>query len=373
MAFSASTLEAETRDLLALHLVPGLGPRLTKALLARFGSATGVLAATAHELRTVPHIGEKTAADLAAAFRTADVEKELELIERHQVHLVRLGTAEYPGPLSNIPDPPQLLYLRGSLTEADRTAVAVVGSRSCTSYGRRIATRLAEGLARAGFTVVSGLARGIDREAHCGALSAGGRTIAVLAGGLSRIYPPEHADLAEEIVASGALLSESPMSMEPLAGMFPARNRLISGLCRGVVVVEAAEKSGALISARHAAEQGREVFAVPGPVDSAASGGTLKLLRSGATLVRDAADILEAFGTAAVPRAVSRPAPAAVPQVPLSPTQQQIWDSLSHEPTPADLLVQRTNLPVAEVGAILLTLEMRGLVRRLPGNRYERV
>src|SRR5207247_2643174 len=167
------------------------------------------------------------------------------------------------------------------------------GSRSCTSYGRRIAERIGHDLARAGWTVVSGLARGIDGAAHRGALQAGGRTLAVLAGGLSRIYPPEHQDLAAEVAASGALLTEAPMRMEPMAALFPQRNRIISGLSRAVVIVEAADKSGALITARLAAEQGREVFAVPGPVDSAASAGSLHLLRQGAKLVRNADDILE--------------------------------------------------------------------------------
>ncbi len=369
MSAWAATLDPETRDLLALHLLPGLGPRLTKALLERFGSAAQVLVASAMELGEVPHIGDTVAHKLVEAMQGLSLDRELELLDKHQTRLVGQHSAEFPPSLKTISDPPALLYVRGGLVEADKNAVAVVGSRHCTSYGRRIAERLAEGLARAGWTVISGLARGIDAAAHRGALNAGGRTIAVLAGGLSSIYPPEHADLAEEIAAVGALVSESPMGLAPMAGLFPARNRLISGMSRGVVVVEAPQKSGALVTARHAAEQGRDVFAVPGPVDSPASSGTLQLLKDGANLVRDADDILNTWGEA---RRTARTTPAAAPPPVLSGLQLRIWESLSSEPVHADDLVQRLEVGAAELGATLLLLEMQGLIRRLPGNRYER-
>ena len=190
---------------------------------------------------------------------------------KRQIRLLVKDATDYPASIGSIPDPPLLLYIRGELTPADAVAVAMVGSRQCTDYGRRIAARLAGGLARAGATVISGLARGIDGVAHRAALEAKGRTVAVLAGGLSRIYPPEHKDLADQVAASGALLTESSMAQEPLPGLFPARNRLISGLSRVVIVVEAGEGSGALHTAHHAAEQGRTVMAVPGPVDAIAS------------------------------------------------------------------------------------------------------
>src|SRR5437867_9368839 len=286
-------VDAELRALLALHLVPGLGPRLTAALLKRFGSAQAAVHAGQEELRQVPHIGDKLAHDLHQAFRDTDASAELDLIARHHVHLLTLGTAEYPKALATIYDPPHLLYVKGSLILEDAKAVAIVGSRQCTSYGRRMAERLATGLAHKAYTVISGLARGIDAAAHHGALQAGGRTLAVLAGGLSKIYPPEHAELAQEIEAAGALISEAGMAMEPLAHLFPPRNRLISGLAQGVVIVEAAERSGALITARQAAEQGRTVFAVPGPVDSPASAGTHMLIRQGAILVRGVEDLIE--------------------------------------------------------------------------------
>lgn len=358
---------SDLRDLLALHLVPGIGPRLTAALLERFGSAGAVRRAGPDQLRTVPHIGDKLSGDLSQALRKVDVAGEEELMARHNVRVLALGGEGYPSPLSNIPDPPHLLYVRGTLEERDRNAVAVVGSRHCTAYGRRVAERLAAGLAQKGFTVVSGLARGIDAAAHRGALQAGGRTLAVLANGLSRIFPPEHADLAREVEAGGALLTEASMAMEPLAGMFPARNRIISGLSRGVIVVEAAERSGALITARHAAEQGRAMFAVPGPVDSAASAGALRLLRDGATLVRGVEDVIEELDGVAA----ARPAAAAVPPG-LDDAQRRVWDFLGEQPRHVDDMARHLNLAVHELTGMLMVLEMKKVIRRLPGNTYER-
>jgi DNA processing protein len=382
-------LDEETRALLTLHLLPGLGPRLTAALLGRFGSATKVLSASAAELAEVPRLPRDLAERVAVALRNRDVESELELIAQHGVRLIRHEHDEFPKALCTIPDPPRLLYVRGELRAEDQQAVAIVGSRSCTPYGRRMAERLAQGLARAGYTVVSGLARGIDAVAHRAALAAGGRTLAVLAGGLARIYPPEHTDLAEEIVRSGALLSESPMQVQPLPQMFPQRNRIISGLVRGVVVVEAGDRSGALLTAHHAVEQGREVFAVPGPADSEASAGTLKLLRDGAVLVRDTRDILEALD--ALPsltagndaerekttRTTIKPVSPAAPRKdhpPLTETQKKLFAVWSSEPIQqGDDLVARSGLSVSEVSQALMLLEMHGRIRRLPGNRFERL
>jgi DNA processing protein len=365
----SSSYSAEIRALLALHLVPGLGPRLTAALLERFGSATAVLEMPAARLREVLYLGEKLAEDLSQAVHGVNVDREIERMEQHQVRLLALGTPDYPAVLTNLPDPPHLLYLRGQLTQADARAVAIVGSRSCTAYGKRVVEKLANGLTRVGYTIISGLARGIDGAAHRGALAAGGRTLAILAGGLSRIYPPEHIDLAKEVQNSGALLSEAAMEQEPLPAMFPARNRLISGLARAVVIVEAADKSGALITAKHAGEQGRPVFAVPGPVDSVASAGSNRLIRQGAVLVRGVEDILEELdgvsGGASAAEAVE-------PPTGLDATQQQVWNCLGEQPRHLDELVQQLRLSVPEVSGALLTLEMKKTVRRLPGNRYER-
>jgi DNA processing protein len=265
------------------------------------------------------------------------------------------------------------------VSAADARAVALVGSRHCTDYGRRMAARLATGLAHAGVTVVSGLARGIDGIAHRAALQAGGRTLAVLAGGLSRIYPPEHKDLASEVEAAGAILSESRMGQESMPGLFPVRNRIISGLSAVVVVVEAAERSGALATAHHAADQGRTAMAVPGPVDAEASGGCHALLRQGAVLCRGVEDVLEELNgvsaqVAAEKKAASvpaKPAPPASPPPGLDDVQGRIWEQLA-EPCHLDQLVQRLGLTVPQVSGALMMMEMKKVVRRLPGNRYER-
>jgi DNA processing protein len=228
-------------------------------------------------------------------------------------------------------------------------------------------------LAQAGFTIISGLARGIDGCAHLGALQAKGRTLAVLAGGLAKIYPPEHTDLAEEIIQSGALITESAMRMEPMAGMFPARNRIISGLARAVVVVEAGNKSGALITASHAAEQGRDVFAIPGPVDSPASEGTLELIRKGAKIIRNADDILEDL-RGIVPKKSAKKSEGSVPlPLPdLNEFQQRIWNFLSDGPKHVDELTRLLAVPVGELSSNLLLMEMKRIIRRLPGNTFER-
>ena len=371
-------------DHLALALVPGLGPKLTAALLERFGSPAAALRATADELLEIPHIGEKLAPALAAALRTVDVGPERALLARHNVRPVPLGFAGYPAPLAAVSAPPPLLYFRGAWTEADAGAIGIVGSRACTAYGRKIAEQLARDLVRAGFTIISGLARGIDGVAHRAALDAGGRTIAVLAGGLSKIYPPEHAELADEIAGRGALVTETPMTVEPQPGMFPARNRIISGLSRAIIVVEANAKSGALITATHAGEQGREVFAVPGPVDSGASAGCLELLRKGARLIRNADDVIEDLkGIAAAdfshlerPRQraeVADPPPAPVPPpVPvLDAAQQRVFDALGAK-RHADELVRELGVSAGELARTLMQLELKKVVRRLPGNFYER-
>lgn len=383
-------------DHLALALVPGLGPKLTAALLERFGSAAAALRASANELLTVPHIGEKLAKALADGLRSVNIQPELSLLEKHGVKAVPLGFPGYPSPLTLVPAPPPLLYFRGEWVETDTNAIGIVGSRSCTAYGRKMAEQLARELVRAGFTIISGLARGIDGVAHRAALDAGGRTIAVLAGGLSEIYPPEHHDLAEEVAKRGGLVTETPMTVAPQPGMFPARNRIISGLSRAVIIVEANAKSGALITATHASEQGREVFAVPGAADSAASAGCLDLIRKGARLVRNADDVIEDLqgisgqetggskqeaanrgqesGASLTPD--SRPltpdsCPPTPERAPLDATQQRVFDALATR-RHADELVRELSLSAGDLSRTLMQLELMKRVRRLPGNFYER-
>ncbi len=369
---------AEIRDLLAIHLTPGVGPRLASALLERFDSPAAVLRATIAELCDVPHIGPKLAQYLTRAAGNPEIDVEIERVAKSQVSLLVKGAADYPASIASIPDPPLLLYVRGELTPADDVAVALVGSRQCTEYGRRIAARLATGLARAGATVISGLARGIDGVAHRAALQAGGRTVAVLAGGLSRIYPPEHKELADQAAASGALITESSMAQEPLPGLFPARNRLISGMSRVVIVVEAGEGSGALHTAHHAAEQGRTVMAVPGPVDAAASAGCNALIRDGVALCRNVEDVLEELhGVSVVEQAAKtdagpKPKVEKAPPPSLSDEQRRVWDFLAGGTKTVDEMAQQLGLTAQQLGAGLMMMEMKRVVRRLPGNRYER-
>ena len=361
--------------LVRLTMIPGVGPKTCRALLGEFGSAAKVLEAAESRLREVPGVGSRLAGAIARASREVDAEGELDLCRRRGVRVIGRGDPGYPPLLAEIPDPPSLLYVRGSIEPADQLSIAIVGSRKCTPYGLRIAERLASSLARVGLTVVSGLARGIDAAAHRGALAAGGRTIAVLANGLGEVYPPEHEDLASEVASRGALLSESPMGQSPLAGLFPQRNRVISGLSLGVVVVEATPRSGSLSTAKHAAEQNREVFAVPGPVDSLPSRGCHHLIRDGARLVETVDDILEELGPL-VKEVKAKPDEPAIrhpAELSLSDQERTLLGRLGDQGASVDELIVGSGLTASQVMATLSVLEMRRLVRRLPGPRFLRV
>ncbi len=379
-------IPAALRSHLKLALVPGLGPKRTRAILDHFGTADAALMATVAQLQQVPLIGADLAAKFAAAFKTVDETAEWELLKTHGVSVALPDDPAYPERLAAIDDAPPLLYYRGGWRPSDADAVGIVGSRACTSYGLKMAERIAGDLAKAGWCVVSGLARGIDGAAHKGALKAGGRTVAVLAGGLSRIYPPEHDGLAAQVAAQGALLTETPLTVQPQPGMFPARNRIISALSRGIVVIEANAKSGALITATHAAEQGREVFALPGNADSAASAGCHELIRKGVRLVRSADDIIEDLRGIAPPdpprridppekrRPLLDPPAAPTPTEPppgLDDLQRRVWDALD-SPKHADVLSRELGVPAHELTGVLTKMEMRRAVRRLPGNTFER-
>lgn len=372
--------DQDLRDQVRLACLPGVGSRLRRLLLERFGSPQGVFAATEAEIAGVARIGPALARRIAtAADDEAAADAVLALCRDRDVGIVREGAPGYPGLLARIDDPPGLLFTRGTFLPCDALAVAIVGARHATPYGLKVAERLAGGLARAGYTVVSGLARGIDAAAHRGALAAGGRTIAVLGSGVLNVYPPEHADLACDVIASGALVSELPPLMEPTAGTFPQRNRIVSGLSLGVVVVQAAERSGALITARLAGEQGREVFAVPGEIDCRMSRGSHRLLRDGAKLVEHVDDILEEFGplfetaTTADGRAVH-----AAAELQLGDIERQVltaYDTAAGGgtgPVAIDDLIEATALASSQVLATLCALEMRRLIRRLPGNQVAR-
>jgi DNA processing protein len=361
-------------DLIHLTSVAGVGPHTCRSLLDRFGSPGRALSATLSELSSVAGVGPKLARAISRARTEFDAAAELALCRRADVSLVARGDARYPAALENIPDPPVLLYAKGAIEPKDELAIAIVGSRRCTPYGLRMAERLAAALARTGFTVVSGLARGIDSAAHRGALAAGGRSIAVLANGLSSIYPAEHEDLAQALAGSGAILSEMPMRQVPLPGLFTQRNRIISGIALGVVVVEATPRSGSLSTARHAVEQNRDVFAVPGPADSLSSRGCHRLLRDGATLVETVDDIIAQLGPLSHEIQQGQTlAPVRHPaELALSDAERSLLGQLDDTPAGVDELIARTRLTAAQVLATLSVLEVKRMAKRLPGHRFVR-
>jgi DNA processing protein len=354
-------------------LVPGVAPRLRQSLLERFGSARDVLAAAPSDLREVPGIGTKISRAIVEARNGTEAEELIEECRRSDLALLLPRDDRYPRLLKEIPDPPGVLFVRGEMLPRDGLAIAIVGTRHATHYGLTQAERLASGLARAGYTIVSGLARGIDAAAHRGALAAGGRTVGVLGSGVLNIYPPEHQKLAAAVIENGALVSESAPHSAPFSGAFPQRNRIISGLSLGVIVVEAPPSSGALSTAKHAREQGREVFAVPGRVDSRVSRGCHGLIRDGAKLVESIDDVLEELGplVEATPTATGQPIrhPA---ELNLNEIEQQVLAGISAEPATIDQVIATSRLPPPQVLATLSVLEMRRLVRRLSGGMVAR-
>jgi DNA processing protein len=361
----------------AMALIPGVGARTFHRLLQRFGSPEQVFGAARRSLEEIP--GLKPTSIEAIKSRTgveASTRRELARIRDLNLRLLRWGTPEYPPLLSNISDPPALLYVKGHLAAADRRAVAVVGSRHPSGYGLTVCKKLCVELAWQGWTVVSGMARGIDSAAHLGALEGGGRTLAVLGTGLDVVYPTENRKLYERIAASGAVISELPLGTPPDPGNFPVRNRLISGLALGVVVVEATAKSGSLITARMALEQGRQVFAVPGPLDREGVAGPHRLIKEGAKLVERAADITEELTPMVGPGTGGGPScrehDEGAPGVPLAERERKVWDLLGVEPLHIDPIARQVGLSVAQAAEVLLRLELMGLVKQLPGTLFVR-
>lgn len=367
-------VDAATRDLVQLSLVEGVGPRTLHALVAHFGGATAVLAASGAALREVPGVGARISAAILRARDEIDVQAELAACRQRGVRILTQAQGQYPARLLEIVDPPAVLFARGTVEPRDALAVAIVGSRHATRYGARQAERLAGGLARAGFTIVSGLARGIDGVAHRAALEAGGRTLAVLGSGVGNVYPPEHRELGEQVAAAGALLSELPVLAPPTSGAFPQRNRLISGLSLAVIVVEASDRSGALITARHAGEQGRDVLAVPGPVDSRMSHGCHRLIRDGATLIESVDDVIESLGPLPLPAVTAAGEEIHHPaELQLNEQERRVLDAIGSEATAIDAVIAAAELPAQQVLATLSVLEMRRLVARVSGQFVARV
>ncbi len=361
-------LEAK-RYWIALTLIPNLSPRKFHILLENFSSPQEIWEAPLAKLKEIPGFAE-SAETFCAHRQRADLEKALEQIARLQLTVITLEDARYPEPLRAIADPPPVLYLRGNYSEKDTLAIALVGTRDATPYGRRVAQQLAGELGRVGFTIVSGLAEGIDTAAHRGALKAGARTIAVIGSGFARLYPQSNQKLLEEIVSNGCAMTEFAPEVAPERWTFPQRNRIISGLSRGVVVVEAPAESGALITARWALEQNREVFAVPGSIFSEAQRGCHKLIKDGAKLVESVTDILEEFKDLRVLFQVRKEKPTPAPKLQLSPLQEKILSVLEFEPTHFDEIVSKTGLSVGEVSEGLLTLTLQGAVQELEGKHY---
>ncbi len=363
--------DAERRALVALSLVPGVGPSRVRALLAALGSARGVLAAPAGRLVRVEGVGRKTAAAIRAADADAEVDRQFRRAEAVGARLVALADDEYPARLREIYDPPPFLWVRGRLTDADARAVAVVGTRKATDAGLRAAERFGAGLAEAGVTVVSGLAYGIDVAAHRAALAAGGRTVAVLGSGVDRIYPSRHGPVVRDILDrdAGAVVSEFPLGTAPDASNFPRRNRIVSGMSVAVLVAEAREAGGALLTAAMALEQNREVLAAPASVFSEMQ-GTNRLIQKGyAALAVSVADVLAAvdpqLGTEAPPRAEAPP-PS------LTGIERSLYDVLTAEPVPLDAVCARSGVDASSALVYLLQLEFKGLVRQLSGKQFYR-
>jgi DNA processing protein len=351
---------------MALRNVTGIGPVRFDRLLTAFGSIRAAWEAEQTALARV--LDRRSLESLIAYRRAADPEGDYAALRAEGIDVVTLRHDSYPDLLREVPGPPPVLFLRGALVVEDRRAVAIVGTRRLSSYGREMARTLARDLAQAGVTIVSGLARGVDGIAHAAALDAGGRTIAVLGNGVRGVYPPEHRQLADRIAGQGAVLSDFHPDAPPDGPNFPARNRLISGLSLGVVVVEAPMRSGALITVDFAADQGRDVFAVPGSVLSPASAGCNRILRDGARPVRSADDVLEDLRLGEAPQQLPLESVAA-----LDEESRRVLATLTGEALHIDEIGAVAGIPIANLSAILMTLELQGFVRNVGAQYYARV
>ncbi len=355
-------------------MLPGLGPRTLSCLLEQFGDAQAVLAASGPELASVRGVGPKLIHAIRTAAHHVDVGSIIRWCAENFAEVVCRDTEFYPRNIDDLVDAPPVLFVRGQVAPEDDLAVAIVGTRHATSYGLRQAERFGYSLAKAGITVVSGLARGIDAAAHQGALHAGGRTIAVLGSGLGNIYPREHEGLARGVADNGAVISEFAPHAKPRGGMFPQRNRLIAGLSLATLVIEAPDRSGALITARLAGEQNREVFALPGPVTSRASRGCNQLIRDGATLVQTVDDILDEIGPMREPVTTDDGRELRnASELKLNDLERTVLDAIEQTSTPIDQVIENSRLDAHRVIAAISVLEMRRLVRRLSGQYVSRI
>lgn len=359
-------VDGDTPYWVAFRNVYGIGPIRFQHILRKFGTMQAAWHASSHQLGAV--LDRRSLSQLLEDRRSVDPLAEFEGLKADGIRVLTLLDEDYPDLLREIPAPPPVLFLKGDIRLSDRRAVAIVGTRQATPYGRDMALTIATDLARAGVTVVSGMALGIDGVAHQASLDAGGRTLAVLGSGVRTVYPYAHRELAGRIVENGAMLSDFHPDTKPDGPNFPARNRLISGLSLGVVVIEAPMRSGALITVEFAAEQGREVFAVPGSALSAACAGSNRILRDGARLVRSADDILEDLRLGEAPRQM----PLGIPSS-LDEASRRVLAALSAEPRHIDEISATVDMPIASLASTLMTLELQNFVRNVGAQYYARV
>jgi len=361
----------EFEALLRLSMTKGIGAKTYQALIERFGSSESILDASRSELEAIPGVGIKIATAINEISGNIDISTEINLAKEKGVQIIPYTSDLYPKHLKTIYDPPLILYVKGNILETDILALAIVGARRCTYYGLSQAERFGRLLAQKGFCIVSGMARGIDAAAHRGAISAKGRTIAILGCGLGVLYPRENIELAEQIPQHGAIVSELPMNTPPDFRNFPPRNRLISGLSLGVLVVESSLKSGSLITAQWALEQGKEVFAIPGNIDNVYSRGTHKLIKEGAKLVEDVSDIVQELGPIAETLSPCDESETSDPRsLTLNSHEKKIFSLLSSSPKDIDEIIQLAGLPTSVVTSTLMILEIKKLVKQLSGKRF---
>ncbi len=355
---------------IGLNSIPGVGRTTFRKLVGLFGSPERALSASGEELRERGGLSDTLVNKLRACLWREHAEKELAKARDAGVTIITAEDAAYPGHLRNALDPPLYLYVKGALLPEDANAVAIVGTRKPTHYGLTMTHRISYELASAGLTIVSGMARGIDTQAHRGALAAKGRTIAVLGCGIDVAYPPENKGLMEQISRFGAVVAENPFGTKPEAGYFPARNRIISGLSRGTVIIEAAEDSGSLITAEYTLKQGRQLFAVPGNIGSPNSRGPNSLIKEGALLVERAEDILKALKLTAARGEQQVPGPQ--PRIPLTQEEEAVFRCITNEPKHIDLIMMEAGATAGKISGTLITLELKGLVKQLPGKFFVR-
>jgi DNA processing protein len=363
---------SELKTWLALSTVPNVGVVRYISLVKHFGSPDRVLSASEKELAKLPDIGPITTSSIKNQVFWDKVEKQLKLMEKYQVEIVTFKDENYPENLKSIYDPPPFLFVKGEIKKEDQNAVAIVGCRSASVYGKRITEKISRELAGNGITIVSGMARGIDSIAHLSALKENGRTLAVFGSGLDIIYPPENKKLAEKITSSGAIISEFFLGTPPEAPNFPRRNRIISGLSLGVVIVEAGAKSGALVTAGCALDQNREVFAIPGNLGSKNSEGTNALIKQGAKLVTTVEDILDELKITTKGKKLTSSVPIEEDLSHLSEMERNILKLISEEPYHIDKIATQTSVSVPQALSALLSLELKGLVKQLSGKMFVR-